>query len=94
MNQETVSLTATTAAVGVTIVSIMVPNAIDARAVNDAMVSRAHVSALVAAGVLGLTVSILDGSPMPLIGGLLATGLVILAHNAIQANGMGELVPG
>lgn len=93
MNSETVSLTATTAAVGITIVSIMVPNAIDARPVNDAMVQRAHVTALIAAGILGLTVSILDGSLYPLIGGIVATGMVILAHNAVQANGMGELMP-
>lgn len=88
MNGQTVSLTTTCAAVGITIVSVMVPNAIDARPVNDVTVQRAHLTALLAAGVLGLTVSVLDGSPMPLVGALVATGLVVLAHNAIQVNGL------
>lgn len=92
MNGQTVALTTATAAVGVTIVSLMVPNAIDARPVNDVVVQRAHMAALASTAILGIMVSILDGTPFPFIGGMLTTGMVVVTHNAVQANGMGELV--
>jgi hypothetical protein len=84
MSEQTIALSTTTASVGVTLVSLMVPNATNARAVDDQSIYNGYVAALTAVTVLGLVVSILDKSPLPLISGVACAGVTIAAHNSIQ----------
>lgn len=88
MNPQTVALTTTTSSVAVALVSFMVPNAIDSRPVADGTIERGYAAALASAAVLGFAVSLMDGNLAPFIGALLCAGLVIIAHNTIQHNGM------
>lgn len=92
MNAQTAALTTTTAAVGVTLVSIMVPNAIDARPVNDEAVEKGYAAALVSTVVLGFAVSLMDGSPAPLVGATVCALVVVMAHRSIARNGLGLMV--
>ena len=88
MTGQTIALTTTVSSVSVTLVSLMVPNAIDSRPVNDAMVERGYYAAMSSALILGFAVSVLDGTIWPLIGAMFCGGMVIAAHNTIQHNGL------
>lgn len=88
MNTQTVGLSAGVAAVGVTITSLMVPDAVTCQPMDDALIREAHVSALAATAVLGIALSLLDHTIVPLAVGLTVVFAVVYAHDRIQHSGV------